>query len=206
MERISVEDFGLTNMSNEYKRNFLYEMDLQIKNIHKDKGYVGDFKADNIFISDETRTPSFEQVNRIPTYLDDTMFINSDVINEALFALTLYMGSEFQLGMIPNAEVMASNFDAIKAFFPEEDVEYYSDLFSKVKNGNSDEIMYYSDYVNKKMQSSSIGNKQVLTKSTAVGRSMADNEEGNISNVFIISLVCTAVVMFIGLVISFLKF
>lgn len=206
MSKISLNDFGLTSMSSEYKREFLYCLDYQLRNIHNEKGYIGSFNYDNVYIDDETHTPIFEFVNKIPTYFDDKMFCSSDIKNEAVFATMLYMGSEFQLGVAPNIDVFANNFDLIKSYFPEEDVDYYRDLFEKISTGNDSNLEYFSNYVDKKIDGNTNLNSKHYTKSTSVGRSMANDENGNINYLFIVSLVCTALIMFVGLVISFINF
>ncbi len=179
MGRLNIIDFGLSERTNDYKRNFFYQLDAQLKRIHQSGGIVRNFNPQSVFVEEETRTPSFQAV-----YPSSNSFFDSEDLKRAQIediemlsslAFCVYLsdgesGYNLDNGLL-QFSVLQSNMDFVKTYFPEEDIEYYSQVF-----GNLEEPIYYSDYIDRKMsQSSSLGNSRTLTKSTEAGRAMAQN-------------------------------
>ncbi|MDE5587234.1 MAG: hypothetical protein K2I72_02550 [Bacilli bacterium] len=135
------------------------------------------FSPQSVFVDEETRTPSFQVV-----YPSSNLFFDSEDLKEAqkedikmlsALAFCVYLsdgqsGYNLENGLL-QFSVLQNNMDFVTTYFPEEDVEYYNQVFHDM-----DEPVYYSDYIDRKMsQSSSLGNSRTLMKSTEAGRAMA---------------------------------
>lgn len=179
MGRLNIIDFGLSERTNDYKRNFFYKLDAQLKRIHQSGGIVRNFNPQSVFIDEETRTPSFQVV-----YPSSTAFFDGEDLKRAQIediemlsslAFCVYLsdgqsGYNLENGLL-QFSILKNNMDFVTTYFPEEDMEYYSQVFNGME-----EAVYYSDYIDHKMsQSSSLGNSRTLTKSTEAGRAMAQN-------------------------------
>ena len=68
--------------------------------------------------------------------------------------------------------VLQNNADFVRTYFPEEDLSYYGQVF-----GGLEKPLYYSDYIDQKMNGNVMGNSRSLTKSTEAGRAMAQKGE-----------------------------
>ena len=177
MGRLNIIDFGLSERTNDYKRNFFYQLDAQLKGIHQSGGIVRNFSPQSVFVDEETRTPSFQVV-----YPSSNLFFDSEDLKRAqkediemlsALAFCVYLsdgqsGYNLENGLL-QFSVLQNNMDFVATYFPEEDMEYYNQVFNDMN-----EPVYYSDYIDHKMnQTSSLGNSRTLTKSTEAGRAMA---------------------------------
>ena len=180
MERVNLVDYGISTKTVEEKRQFLFNLDYQLKYIHDNDGYVREVDSNNIFVDINNGFPYFEEIFSISKGgFDDP--------NDGLMSL----------------DVLVNNFDKIKSYIPTEDLDYYHDVFT-----NSNSIMYYSDYIQKQNNSSSrlASNAMQYIKSTPAGRAMAinDNESGIANYVFITCFVFAIVILALGLAIYLL--
>lgn len=200
-----MSDFDeLKTMSLEKKREFIYNLDCAIERAHKNGCFINKFDKKYLNISN-LNDPYFEEdnINTIPNYISYDDMANGDIINEAIFALELYMGEFLVDGVKFNAKVIYENFDSFQSFYPEQDVDYYRTLFENYIMKKEGPLVSFSSYVNKKEEGNSLGNGKRYSKSTEVGRSMAMDEDGNINYLFIFTIVTIVVVMLIGMLISF---
>lgn len=202
----SIVDFGLSKMSEGYKRDFFYQLDTQLKMIHQQGGIVRDFSPYSIFLDDETRTPSFRVIYPASKYFsDDTdrKFAQIDDIRMlATLTFGVYLSGIQEEYNIENGlfqfEVLRNNLDFTKQYFPEEDWEYYKRVFEE----DLVEPIYYSDFVNRKISDSNkvSSNNRSLVKSTEAGKAMAqtDSESAYVDHIltFLIVGVLTALMIF----------
>lgn len=180
MGRLNIIDFGLSNMSSDYKRNFFYQLDAQLKEIHRSGGIVRNFNPQSVYVDEETRTPSFQIV-----YPNSSSFFDAEDLKRAqvediemlsTLALCIYlsdgeMGYNLENGLL-QFSVLQNNPDFVSTYFPEEDLSYYQQVF-----GGLEEPLYYSNYIDQKMNGNAMGNSRSLTKSTEAGRAMAQRGE-----------------------------
>ena len=209
MDKLSIVDFGLSSMSMEYKREFFYKLDFAMKQIHESGGYVSDFNPNHIYIDDMTRTPSFDSIYPFSyTYSDINDLKKANMLWLADLAFCTYLPDYDLSNGLLNPEVLSSRFDDFKEYFPEDDVDYYRNIFTMDYSDSSVLVAYYSDYINKKMENGSITSSNTMSyvKSTPIGKAMAanDNEAGYINYVFITSVVCAVVMLSIFAILYFM--
>lgn len=180
MGRLNIIDFNLSNMSSDYKRNFFYQLDAQLKEIHRNGGIVRSFNPQSVYIDEETRIPSFQVV-----YPNSSSFFDEEDLKRAqvediemlsTLAFCTYlsdgeMGYNLENGLL-QFSVLQNNADFVRTYFPEEDLDYYQQVF-----GGLEKPLYYSDYIDRKMNGNTMGNSRSLTKSTEAGRAMAQKGE-----------------------------
>lgn len=207
MGRLNIIDFGLSDRTNDYKRNFFYQLDAQLKRIHRNGGIVKNFNPQSIFLDEETRIPSFQAV-----YPNSNTFFDRDDLKRAQIgdiqmlsslAFCVYLsdgqsGYNLENGLL-QFDVLKNNMDFVTTYFPEEDMEYYNQVFH-----DKEEPIYYSDYIDRKMsQTSSLGNSRTLTKSTEAGRAMAQNNGEAAYVNYILAFTMVAVLTMLSLFVYF---
>ena len=180
MGRLNIIDFGLSNMSSDYKRNFFYQLDAQLKEIHRSGGIVRNFNPQSVYVDEDTRIPSFQIV-----YPNSSSFFDAEDLKRAqvediemlsTLAFCTYlsdgeMGYNLENGLL-QFSILQNNVDFVRTYFPEEDLSYYQEVF-----GGLETPLYYSDYIDQKMNGNAMGNSRSLTKSTEAGRVMAQRGE-----------------------------
>jgi len=180
MGRLNIIDFGLSNMSSDYKRNFFYQLDAQLKEIHHNGGIVRNFNPQSVYVDEETRTPSFQVVYpNSSSFFDDEDLKRAQVEDIEMLSTLAFctylsdgeMGYNLENGLL-QFSVLQNNADFVRTYFPEEDLDYYQQVF-----GGLETPLYYSDYINQKMNGNARGNSRALTKSTEAGRAMAQSGE-----------------------------
>ncbi len=203
MGRLNIIDFGLSNMSSDYKRNFFYQLDAQLKVIHQNGGIVRNFHPRTVYIDEDSRVPSFQAVYpNSMTFFDEEDLKRAqieDVEMLSTLAFCVYLsdgdsGYRLEDGLI-QFDVLKKNMDFVNTYFPEEDLEYYEQVFT-----DSDNLSYYSEYINRKMnQSNSLGVSRTLTKSTEAGRAMAQNqkEAAYVNYILTFSMVAVLTMLFV---------
>jgi len=207
----SIVDFNLSSMSMEYKREFFYKLDLVMKQLHENGSYVTDFSPNSILIDEVTRIPSFTQISTFSSsYVDPRDLKKANMLWLADLAFCSYL-PEYSLSQgLLNPEVLSLRFSDFQEYFPEDDVEFYRDVFNVDFADDSTPVIYYSDYINKKTGnvSRSSGNAISYVKSTTAGRAMAgsDNEQGYINYIFIASIVLAIVILMIFGIVSLMNF
>lgn len=181
MGKQNIIEFGLGKMSTDYKRGFFYQLDAQLKRIHQSGGIVRNFSPQSVYIDEETRIPSFQAI-----YPNSQYFFDSDDQKRAqvedvellsTLALCVYLAGEEAEYNLENGllqfDVLKNNIDFVTTYFPEEDLDYYKQVFS-----DSDVPIYYSDFIDQKMRtSSSFGNSRSLVRSTEAGKAMAQRNQ-----------------------------
>lgn len=200
MDKVSIVDFNLSSMSMEYKREFFYKLDWAMKQIHESGGYVSDFDPNHIYVDQETRTPSFESIYPFSyTYSDSKDLKKANMLFLADLAFCTYLPEYNLRNGLLNPEVLSSRFDDFSEYFPEEDVDYYRSIFTMDYSDDNIPVVYYSDYINKKMENGSITSSNTMryVKSTPAGRAMtaSDGEAGYINYVFITCVVFAVVML-----------
>ena len=205
MEKLNIVDYGISSRSIEEKRQFLFNLDYQLKYIHNNDGYVRNVDFKNIYVDATNNFPYFEDIYSI----SKSGFDNPNEIKKvnliwlANLAICLYL-PEYRLeNGLMSLEVLISNFDQVKSYIPESDVDYYRNILF-----NTDSISYFSDYLQKQNSSNSkmASNAMQYIKSTPAGRAMATNDsEAGIANyVFITCLVFALIILVLGLAIYLL--
>lgn len=178
MDKMNIVDFGLPRMSSDYKRSFFYQLDRQLKMIHQNGGIVQNFSPFSIFVDEETRTPSFQAVYPTSRYYFDEEDQKQARVNDIKMLSTLvfcmYLSGEepeYSLGNgLLQFDVLKNNMDFTCTYFPEEDLDYYRQVFSE----GLEEPIYYSDYIDQKMNSMNTrGHSNSLSKSTEAGRALS---------------------------------
>lgn len=212
MERMNMIDFSLSSMSQDYKRNFFYQLDKQLKQIHEAGGVVRNFSPQTITIDEETRVPSFPVV-----YPSSKLFYDqedaqdaklSDIRMLAILAFCTYLAGdsgEYHLedGLL-QFDVLANNLDFMKEYFPEEDWDYYQTIFSSSVPMTGS--LYYSDYIDEKMKGVGRGmssSSKKLVNSTPAGRAMAkkDSEAAYVN--YILSFVIVGISLLLSVFLFF---
>lgn len=200
MGDINIIDYGISNASLENKREFLYRLDLKLKNIHEQGGYLFEVNPKKISIDPASGEPYFDEIYTYSpnSYQDFEQMKKLNLVWMADLAVCLYF-PEYNLenGLL-NLQVLSDNFDTIKTFIPSEDVKYYSDIILNASVNSTLPFSYFSDYINKKAATGNTHSNMIqYTKSTPIGRAMAnsDNEAGMINYVFITCLVFALVML-----------
>ena len=193
MGDINIIDYGLSSASLEKKREFLYRLDLKLKNIHEQGGYLFEVNPKKISIDPASGEPYFDEIYTY-SHQDFEQMKKLNLVWMADLAVCLYF-PEYNLenGLL-NLQVLSDNFDTIKTFIPSEDVGYYSDI---ILNASMNSTLP-SSYFNKKAANGNThSNMMQYTKSTPIGRAMAnsDSEAGMINYVFITCLVFALVML-----------
>lgn len=207
----SIVDFNLSSMSMEYKREFFYKLDSVMKQLHESGSYVTNFNPDSILIDNVTRIPSFMQISTFSSSYEDPRDLKkANMLWLADLAFCSYL-PEYGLNQgLLNPEVLSLRFSDFQEYFPEEDIDFYREVFNMDFADDSVPVIYYSDYINKKTDnvSRSSGNAISYVKSTAAGRAMAgsDNEQGYINYIFITCVVLAIVILMVFGVISLMNF
>lgn len=205
MERVNLVDYGISTKTVEEKRQFLFNLDYQLKYIHDNDGYVREVDSNNIFVDINNGFPYFEEIFSISKggFDDPNEIKKVNLLWLANLAVCLYLPEYNLENGLMSLDVLVNNFDKIKSYIPTEDLDYYHDVFT-----NSNSIMYYSDYIQKQNNSSSrlASNAMQYIKSTPAGRAMAinDNESGIANYVFITCFVFALLILVLGLVIYLL--
>lgn len=196
MGKVNIVEFGLHKMSDDYKRNFFYQLDSQLKAIHQNGGIVRNFSPQDIFVDEETRTPSFMAVYpSLKYYFDEEDKKQAQIENVSslsTLAFCVYLSKEEEEYNLNNGllqfDILKNNLAFTLGYFPEEDREYYLEVFGS----DLERPLYYSDYIDKKMASSnSKGESLSLSKSTPVGRAMSqrNGEAAYVSYILMFSVV-----------------
>lgn len=202
MDKMNIVDFGLPRMSSDYKRSFFYQLDRQLKMIHQNGGIVQNFSPFSIFVDEETRTPSFQAVYPASRYYFDEEDQKQARVNDirmiSTLAFCMYLAGEepeYSLGNgLLQFDVLKNNMDFTCTYFPEEDLDYYKQVFSD----GVEEPIYYSDYIDQKMNSMNTrGNSISLSKSTEAGRALSpkNGEAAYVNYVLTFSIVGTLVML-----------
>lgn len=196
MEKLNIIDYGISNLSMDEKRQFLYNLDYQIKYIHNNDGYVNNIDPSNIYIDSNNGFPFFEDIYSISKsgFTDSNEIKRINLLWLASLAISIYLPDYDLKNGLMSLEVLSNNFEQIKSFIPEEDIPYYRSIFSGTKT-----ILYFSDYVQKLGVSNSniSSNAMKYIKSTPAGRAMAaiDSESGSINYVFITCVVFILIIL-----------
>lgn len=199
MAKLNIIDYGIASHSIEEKREFLYNLDYQLKYIHEHDGYVRNMDPRNIYVDDSNNFPYFEDFYSI----SKSGFENPNEIKKvnllwlADLAFCLYLPDYHLENGLFSLEVLNSNFEQIKTYFPAKDVDYYRNIFSDIHD-----ISYFSDYFQKTDSDNSkvAANAIQYIKSTPAGRAMAlkDDESGLVNYVFITCVVFALVILALG--------
>ena len=200
MDKLNLIDFEISNKSMEYKREFIYALSYSMKKIHESGGCIENFEPKNIYVDVATRMPSFSSLSLLSKYGDIESIKQADVVALSNLALCLYLDQyDLNSGLL-NLNVLVSNFDNLKSYFPEEDVDYYSDIF-RTGFREDNEIKYFCDYIDKKQASSGKETINTLVKATEQGKAYANLDESAFSNKLILVaatlLVVAAIIFFI---------
>lgn len=196
MEQINIIDYGISSMSLERKREFIYNLDYQLKYIHDNGGYIRDISPQDIYVDPETNFPYFENIYAVSknVFQDSEMMKKYNLLCLANLAVCLYL-PEYNLesGLL-SFDVLSSNFEEIKTFIPDEDISYYRNVLLE-----NDTSLYYCDYVKKISSDNSMLslNAMKYVKSTPAGRAMTEKsgEAGLINYVFITCVVFSLVIL-----------
>ena len=184
MEKRTIVEFGLSTMSMDYKREFLYKLDSMLKEIHESGGFVTSFDPNTIYITEDTRMPVFSSIRRfLPDEEDQQNIKVANLLWMADLAFCLYLPDYNLANGLLNPEVISMYFQDFKGYFPEEDVDYYASIFQLDYSLSVLPTQYYSDYINTKMeanQASAYSSHKSYSKSTLAGRMMS--EKNNIRN------------------------
>jgi len=203
--KISLLDMNFKSLSVEEKRAALVLLDTMMKKLHERNLMVVDFRPNQIYFQDGIF--SFENVVPIGTYYSDNKdnAILRNVLGLSNLAFCSYLPDyRLELGLL-SYEVIHDNFNIFVSYFPEEDREYYKDVFIDSYNNKkiSGDTVYYSDYVIKQNKNSNNSSKNSFAyiKTTEAGRAFAkQDEQGFGHNFFLLTIVASLIVMLIGLV------
>ena len=92
MEKKTIVEFGLSSMSMDYKREFLYKLDFMLKEIHESGGFVTSFDPNTIYITEDTRMPMFSSIRRfLPNEEDQQNIKVANLLWMADLAFCLYL-------------------------------------------------------------------------------------------------------------------
>lgn len=202
MEKQNIIDFNLSSMSMEYKREFFYKLDLALKQIHMSGGFVSNFNPDSIYIDINTRTPSFEAVYPFQTtYSDSEDVKKANLLWLADLAFCSYLPDYNLNSGLLNPEVVSLRFEDFKEYFPEDDVDYYRQIFTMNYSDRTLTPSYYSDYIKKQLNdgSKSQSNGMHYVKSTPAGKAMStrDSEAAYINYVFMTCVVLSFTILIV---------
>ena len=202
MGKINIIDYSISSRSMEEKRQFLFNLDYQLKYIHNNDGYVRHIDSSNIYIDTDNNFPYFEDIYSISKggFENPNEIKKVNLLWLADLAICLYLPEYKVENGLMSLEVLVNNFDKIKGYIPETDIPYYHDILT-----NRHSITYYSDYAQKQNDSNSrlASNAMQYIKSTPAGRAMAsnDNEAGIANYIFITCFVFALVILMLGLII-----
>lgn len=197
MGKLNIIEFGLARMSNDYKRNFFYQLDAQLKRIHQNGGIVRNFSPKYVYIDTETRTPAFQIIYPSSSYFfdieDQRKAQVEDIQMLACLSFCVYLSGEEAEYCLENGllqfEVLKNNWDFIVTYLPEEDIVYYKQIFNSTIE---DELSYYSDYIDQRRNiDGALATSRALSKSTEAGRAMAgkDSEAAYVNYILTFSIV-----------------
>lgn len=196
MDKLNIINCGISSMPLESKREFIYNLDYQLKYIHDNGGYIRDITPQSIYVDPGTNFPYFENIYAVSKniFRDSEMMKKYNLLCLANLAICLYL-PEYNLesGLL-SFGVLSSNFEKIKTFIPDEDVNYYRNVLLE-----NDTSLYYCDYIQKIDSSNSMLSSNAIkyVKSTPVGRAMTEKsgESGLINYVFITCVVFSLVIL-----------
>lgn len=213
---VKVRDFLKYESSEEKYKKLFYNMSITMKYIHESGYCIRNFNLSNIEIKNiETLTPI--QFNKIDQ-LDDN---SKEEISNNIYLLALLMVGVYSNTLENfNAQFVKENFNEFELFLPPDDVPYLRGVIQR----NSP--VYYCDYVVARNQKdieklnqevngidSTVGGVK-KTKSTSVGRAMADREteklySGLLSNdrqaAFTSFLILPLTMILLGIVLSIIS-
>lgn len=175
---VRVRDFLKYEASDEQYKKLFYNMSTTMKYIHESDYYIRSFNLSEIEIKNvETLTPI--QFNKLEKLEED----NQEEINKNIYILALLMVGVYSNTLDNfNAQFVKDNFNEFELFLPEDDVSYLRGVIQR----NSP--VYYCDYVVARNQREleklehEVGGMDTTvggitkSKSTAIGRAMADRE------------------------------
>lgn len=206
MAKLNIIDYGISSRSVEEKREFLYNLDYQLKYIHEHDGYIRNMDPRNIYIDDDNHFPFFEDIYSISKsgFEDPNEIKIVNLLWLADLAFCLYLPEYHLENGLFSLDILSNNFEQLKTYFPDKDVNYYRGVFSNINT-----ISYFSDYFQKIDNSNSkvAANAIQYIKSTPAGRAMAlkDEESGLVNYVFITCVVFAIVILVLGFCFYFLK-
>ena len=208
MEKKTIVEFGLSSMSMDYKREFLYKLDSMLKEIHESGGFVTSFDPNTIYITEDTRMPMFSSIRRfLPNEEDQQNIKVANLLWMADLAFCLYLPDYNLENGLLNPEVISMYFHDFKGYFPEEDVDYYASIFQLDYSLPNLPVQYFSDYIDRKMssnQASMYSNQESYSKSTLAGRMMSEkNNSGYANYILMTSLVGSLLLLGIWFLFSF---
>lgn len=181
---VRVKDFLKYEAGEEKYKKLFYNMSTTMKYIHESDYYIRSFDLSEIEIKNiETLTPI--QYNKIEKLEENS----SNEINNNIYLLALLMIGVYSNTLENfNAQFVKENFNEFELFLPEDDVPYLRGVIQR----NSP--VYYCDYVVARNQKEleklekEVGGMDTAvggmtkSKSTAVGRAMADRETEKLYN------------------------
>ena len=210
---VNLLELGFQDFSADDKRKTFMILDMVMKKYHE-KGYmITSFNPSDIYYQNEIF--SFSKYDHIsPVNANDK---NDAVLNNIIglsdLAFCSYLPSyDLSKGLL-NVGAVSDDYDKFENIFTPFDREYYrSVLVDSVKTKQLPDTPYYYEYVSAKIKDvnpSDRSNSNVSTyvKATEVGKLMTDkNNEAAFSNTFyLVCMVTSMLIAFIGLGIYFLK-
>ena len=130
MEKLNIVDYNISSRSVEEKRQFLFNLDYQLKYIHNNDGYVRYIDSSNIYVDTNNNFPYFDDIYSISKggFENPNEIKKVNLLWLADLAICLYLPDYKIENGLMSLEVLIDNFDRIKGYIPESDVSYYYDI------------------------------------------------------------------------------